>query len=200
MLVLTDIRKLWNLPFNGATVLCAPSSTPRKKKRQLSVLLMDCDRLTWNVNKIITEGLDGGKFTYSQLMDNLAIEPDGSLQEGIAPEWNSFDLYVPGKTNLIHYTELKYQPWLSRKNPYGLLWVEYLRDAMNDGVVTEAEITEATNKGWARPSLLPLLRSKQSLWPIFEKTMAPILDRGFVPHEDLRGRIGQAKKLAATPK
>ena len=200
MLVLRDIRELWNSPFDGATVLCAPSSSPGKKRRQLSVLLLDCDRLTWDVDKIITEGLDGGKFTYDQLIYDLAIEPAGQMRESLLPEWNSLDKYEPGNTRLVHYTELKRQPWLSRKNKQGLFWIQYLSDAIKDGVVTEDEIVEATKKGWARPSLLPLLRSPRAFWPVFEKTVAPIMDRGFVPHEELQDRLGKARKLAALSK
>lgn len=200
MLVLRDIRELWNTPFDGATVLCAPSSDPAKKRRQLSVLLLDCDRLTWDVDKIITEGLDAGKFTYDQLIYDLAIEPQGQLREGLSANWNSLDKYEPEKTCLVHYTELKRQPWLSRKNKCGLLWVEYLRDAIKDGVVTENEIAEAAKKGWARPSLLSLLRTPRPLWGLFEKIVAPILDKGFIPHEELQDRLGKARKLAAMSK
>ena len=192
MLVLKDIRGLWNMPFNGATVLCAKSSRP-KKRRQLSVMLLDCDRLKWDVERIITEDLDGGKYTYEQLMFDLPMEPSGSLQEGIPAEWNSLDKYVPGETCLVHYTELTTQPWLSRKNPHGLLWVESLLDAMNDGVVTKDEIREATAKGWARPSLLPLLETPRNRWWLFERTTAARLDKGFVPHEELRTRQSEAK-------
>ena len=196
MLVLKDIQALWDTPFDGATVLCAPSSNP-KKRRQLSVMLLDCSRLDWDVDKIVTEDLDAGKFTYDALMYDLPIVPPGGLREGLSPNWNSLDKYVPGETCLVHYTELVRQPWLSRKNPYGLLWVETLRDAMNEGLVTREELQEATAKGWARPSLIPLLDTPRPLWGLFEKTVARVLDRGFVPHEDLRTRQLENKGFVA---
>lgn len=196
MLVLKDIEGLWNTPLDGAKVLCAKSSNP-KKRAQLSVMLLDCDRLDWDVEKIVTEDLDGGKYSYDQLMYDLAMEPEGSLRQGLPATWNSLDLYVPGETCLVHYTELVKQPWLSRKNPYGLLWIETLRDAMNEGLVTLEELQAATEKGWARPSLIPLLKAPRPLWPLFEKTVARKLDKGFIPHEDLRTRQLKTKGFVA---
>lgn len=194
MLVLRDIRELWNTPFDvAAAVLCAASSEPGKRRRQLSVMLMDCARLDWDVDKIITEGLDGGKFTYDQLIYDLCIEPEGKVRDSIPAQWNSLEKYEPGKTGLIHYTETRKQPWLSRRNKNGWLWLEYLRDAIAEGVVTREEIEQAARKGWARPSLLPLLNTPRPLWWGFEKTVARRLDKGFVPHQEFYERKAQAQ-------
>ena len=196
MLVLRDIRELWNTPFDGAAVLCAASSDP-KKRRQLSVMLMDCSQLDWDVEKIITEGLDAGEFTYDQLIYDLAIEPKDKIREALAPQWNSFDKYEPGKTGLIHYTELVKQPWLSRRNKCGWVWLEYLRDAMREGVITRREVEEAQANGWARPSLLRVLDLPRPLWLPFEKIMSRRIDKGFVPHQEFLGRQQDARKQSA---
>lgn len=196
MLVLRDIRELWNTPFNGASVLCASASDPGKR-RQLSVMLLDCDKLSWDVDKIIIEGLDAGKFNYDELIYGLVIEPASRVRDTIAPQWNSLDKYEPGKTALIHYTHLPKQPWLSARNKHGWVWLEYLRDAMREGVVTRREIEEAQAKGWARPSLLRVLDLPRPVWRPFEKTLARLIDRGFVPHQELRKRQQEAKKQAA---
>lgn len=199
MLVLKDIRELWNQPFNGAAVLCAESSDPGKRRRQLSVMLLDCGNLDWDVSKIITEGLDKDKFTYDQLIYDLVIEPGDRAKDTIPYIWNSLEKYEPGKTGLIHYTELVRQPWLSARNRNGWLWIEYLRDAIKDGVVTRKEIEDAVPKGWARPSLLPLLDSPRWTWKIREKTISRRIDKsvGFVPHKELRGKQAEAKQAAA---
>lgn len=196
MLVLRDIRELWNTPFDGASVLCAAASDPGKR-RQLSVMLLDCDKLDWDVKKIISEGLDGGKFNYDELIYGLVIEPPSKVRDTIPPEWNSLDKYEPGKTALVHYTHLPKQPWLSPRHKHGWLWLEYLRDAMREGVVTRREIEEAQAKGWARPSLLRVLNLPRPLWRPFEKTLARLIDRRFVPHEEFRGRQREARKQAA---
>ncbi|MEI6431778.1 MAG: hypothetical protein WCP07_06330 [bacterium] len=199
MLVLKDIRDLWNTRMNGAAALCASSSDP-KKRRQLSVLLLDCAQLDWDVEKIITEGLDAGKYTYDDLLYNLANEPAGRLRESLPPQWNSLDKLEPGKTNLIHYTDLEKQPWLSARHRFGWLWLEHLRDALREGVVTRAEVEEAQAKGWARPSLLRVLDIPRPLWRFYEKTISRRIDKGFVPHQELRGKIEEARKSSATGK
>ena len=192
MLVLRDIRELWNTPFDGASVLCAAPSD-ENRRRQLSVMLMDCSQLNWDVEKIITEGLDAGKFNYDELIYGLCIEPEDKVKDTIAPQWNSLEKYEPGKTGLIHYTEMEKQPWLSRRNKNGWLWLEYLRDAMSEGVVTREEIREAQAKGWARPSLLRVLDTPRPFWKPFEKIVAKRIDKGFVPHQDIRQRQKQAR-------
>lgn len=198
MLVLRDIRELWNMPFDGAAVLCAASSEPGKRRRQLSVMLLDCDNLDWDVDKIITEGLDGGKFTYDQLIYDLAIEPGDRVRDSLPPQWNSLEKYEPGKTGLIHYTELVRQPWLSPRNRNGWLWLSYLQDAIKDGIVTREEIKDAQARGWARPSLLDVLNVPRPLWKVYEKLVSRRKDKGFVPHQDLRERQAEAKKAAGT--
>ena len=199
MLVLRDIRELWNQPFNGASVLCAASSDPGERRRQLSVMLMDCDNLDWDVEKIITEGLDAGKFNYDELIYGLCIEPAERVKDALPPQWNSLEKYEPGKTGLIHYTEMEKQPWLSRRNKNGWLWLEYLRDAIKEGIVTEAEIKAAAEKGWARPSLLPVLHTPRVFWKPFEKYVSKKMDKGFVPHQDIRSRQKVARSGDGAP-
>jgi hypothetical protein len=197
MLVLRDIRELWDTPFDGAPVLCAPSSDPGKRRRQLSVLLLDCGALDWDVEKIITEGLDAGRYTYDQLLYDCACEPAERVRELIPPEWNSLEKYEPGRTCLLHYTELTRQPWLNGRNRNGWLWMQYLKDAIRDGFISRDEVKEAQAKGWARPSLLAHLDAPPFLWKIYGKTVARRMDEGFEPHEDLRTRQMLAKKQAA---
>jgi hypothetical protein len=203
MLVLRDPKELWELPFNGATVMYAAPSNPKKYGKQFSVMLLDCGTLTWKVDRIITEGLDAGKFNYNQLMKELCIEPAERVREGIPAEWNSLELYEPGKTGLIHYTNMKRQPWLNAQNRNGHLWLQYLKDALADGWVTRAEVEEAQAKGWARPSLLKHLDAPPALWPVFKVTAAPLIDRSFQPHSDLEARKArvnaQGAAAAGTP-
>lgn len=195
MLVFRDIRELWEIPFNDATVLYAPSSNPKRTK-QFSVMLMDCDRLRWDVAEIIA-GMDAGRYDYDQLVGELCIEPDAVVQARIPPEWNSLDLYFPGKTGLLHYTHMETQPWVYSRHKHGDLWVECLRDAIADGAISLGEVGDAVIQGWVRPSLLRQLQTERSRWPLFNQTTARLLDRGFKPHRALRERQEQVRKQAA---
>ena len=191
MLVFQDLRELWELPFDGATVMHAPPSNPSRPK-QTSVMMMDCDRLRWDLGSIIGD-LDEGRYKYDDLMQNIALEPSGDVRDSLPTVWNSLEEYVPGKTRLIHYTDMKTQPWVSRRNPHGELWVQYLRDAVRDGFVTVADVREAVQNGFIRPSLLWQLRVAPQRWPRFLKTAGPVLDIRYKPHRGLRKRLSRAK-------
>jgi hypothetical protein len=189
MLVLRDIREIWNLPFNGATVLYAPTSNPKFYPRhQFSVMVLDCENLDWKLDKIITEGLDAGKFTYADLMRDVCIVPAEKVRGDVPPLWNALEIYVPEKTGLIHYTNMGKQPWLNARNKNGFLWMRYLKEALAAGFVTEDEVQAAQAKGWARPSLLKQLEWPEALWPLFKNTVARKMDKNFVPHKQLVDR------------
>jgi hypothetical protein len=197
MLVLRDLRELWTMPFEGATVLHAPSSDPRRPK-QLSVMLLDCDRLRWNPDDIVP-GLDAGRYGYDQLVTGLCLEPEANVRPGLAIEWNSLDRLEPGRTALVHYTHLETQPWVHARHPHGDAWVEALRAAVEAGDVVAAELEEAVARGWIRPSLPAQLRTRRARWPAFTRWVAPVLDLGFRPHRALRDRQKRVARGDAQP-
>jgi len=68
--------------------------------------------------------------------------------------WNSLEQYEPGKTDLLHYTDMWLQPWLVRDNPLARIWVEALFGAIDAGYVSRDDVVECVERRWARPSLL----------------------------------------------
>lgn len=197
MLVLRDLRALWDVDFDGATVLYAPSSDPKRPK-QFSVLLLDCDRLRWDVDAIV-RGLDENRYDYKQLLSELCIEPASDVRDRIPAAWNSLEEYHAGETCLIHYTDMEQQPWVSRRNKNGDLWVEYLRDAIEENFIPLQEVQEAIRDGFARPSLLAQLKKPRAQWPVFNQVLGRLLDVGYKPHKAHRDRFKRAKKLAHAP-
>ena len=194
MQVLRDFRGMWETDFAGATVLhCAPSSPERPK--QFSVLLLDCNRLKWDIKEIVA-GLDRGDYDYDKLMKHICIEPPENVREGLSSDWNSLEEYTPGKTGLIHYTDMHTQPWVSRKNKNGDLWLTDLRSALKEGFVSRDELHAAAQKGYLRPSLMMQLKIPRRLWPSFTKLGAGLLDRRFKPHQALATRLEAAKPKA----
>lgn len=192
MQVFRDFRELYNLPFGNATILYAPSSDSARVK-QFSVLLLDCDKLKWDPTKIV-QGFDEGLYDYDALMKEMCIEPETAIQPTIPPQWNSLENYVEGETGLIHYTDMHTQPWVNARNKNGDLWVACLRDAIRDGFISQAETRQAVKDGFARPSLWWQLKLPRRLWPLFNATIARVLDVAFRPHRALQKRLAAAKK------
>ena len=160
MLVFDDVAELATLPFGDARVLCtyqaeAPAawkdSTWFHPGRQFSVMVLDCERLDWNVETIVG-GLDAGRYSYSDLMFELCVA-EGRIADTVPSAWNHLERYEPGSTKLLHYTVVPLQPWRSDDNPLGWLWERAYRDAVRDGAVPWDEVAELVRSGEVKPSL-----------------------------------------------
>ncbi|CAA9282613.1 MAG: hypothetical protein AVDCRST_MAG56-4899 [uncultured Cytophagales bacterium] len=177
MQVFTDLRKLWDKPFEGGDILAAYEAEGTGRRPQFSVMLMDCQALAWDINHIVAQ-LDRGELDYAKLMYEMRVAKN--IRPVIEREWNSLEYYEEGKTNLLHYTDMNKQPWLYRNNAFGHVWVRELAEAMDKGFITRREIAEHIRWGNLRPSLLYQLKHKH-----FEVTDLPAeakrLDAFFVP-------------------
>ena len=151
MLVFQNVRHLWTQPFNGAELLAVAGETYTDRRPQFSVMLLDCDRLRWDIKEIVAQ-LDRGELNYSQLMFEMKVAK--SVRADISPQSNSLEHYEDGKTALLHYTDMHMQPWLSCDNKLGYLWVENLFEAMDDGFITVDYVRDQVWRGHVRPSLL----------------------------------------------
>jgi hypothetical protein len=154
MQVFTDIKELWTRDFKDAWLLYSElAQSAGKRVPQYSVMLLDCEKLNWDAEQLVSE-LDAGKYDYKQLMAEFAMMPSERKQPYLEFEWNSLEHYEAGSTKLIHYTDMPTQPWVSDKNKNGEIWYAELRRAVADGFVTMAEIHSAIDKGHISP-LLP---------------------------------------------
>jgi hypothetical protein len=156
MLVLDDLRSVWSLPFGDAEVL-AIRTQAKDPTARFSVLLLDCERLRWDINEIVAS-LDRGTLTYAQLMFDMNWGP--RVSGDIDARWNSLDTYRAGETGLLHYTDGTRQPWLSAEHPLGYLWMRELIAALDSGFITIDEIETAVRAGHVRPSLLFQVRER----------------------------------------
>jgi hypothetical protein len=152
MLLFDDIVKVWEYPMDGADVLCAEQATGTGRVRQYSVLLLNCANLPWRVEEIV-RGLDEGRYDYHGLMYDFCIVPAGRIAASLPPDWNSLESYEPGKTRLLHYTDMPIQPWVSRKNRNGTLWYRALRQALRDGFLSPEEVYQEVRSGHVSPDL-----------------------------------------------
>jgi hypothetical protein len=151
MLVFRDIAELWQQPFNGAALLSVPEQTGSGRSPQYSVMLLDCEALSWQADKLIGQ-LEQGQWTYEQFVLQMAPAPRKAATLPLG--WNDLERYSPEQTALLHYTDMPRQPWLSVANPHAALWCGCLLSAINEGAITRAAVKYSVEKGWVRPSLL----------------------------------------------
>jgi hypothetical protein len=166
MIVFGDIAELAELPFGTKKILCsAPKPTQAWDgfetsylgSRSVAVLLLDCEHLPWDADKIVA-GLDEGRYTYDQLLSDLCIVEPDEVDDTIAPEWNDLERFDADRTKLLHFTVVPTQPWKNDDNPLGEIWMEMYREAVEAGAVPPEEVEWMIDRGLAKPSLRPALR------------------------------------------
>jgi hypothetical protein len=188
MQVFADMSHLWEQEFNGHDLLTTAAAHDGRKG-QFSVMLLDCAALKWKLDDIVAD-LDSGKLDYSALMYDVRVAR--SIGRLLPAEWNSLERYEPGKTCLLHYTNMKRQPWVDCSNPLAHLWVAGLRQAMSDGFISREELQAEVDKGHVRPSLLEQIDSGFN-FPLQLTKQQRHLDYGFIaPYRKLQiGRSSQ---------
>ena len=170
MLVFADIEELWQRELNGHSILCArqaktPSGWEEGKNnslplerhwtpgRQLSVMVMDCEALGWDVSKIVSN-LDAGLFTYKELMTQCSIVPEKSIADDLPGEWNCLEWYDAKCSRLVHFTVVPTQPWKNDQNALVQLWEDEFKSAVGAGVVNQSVVESGIAAGHLKPSLL----------------------------------------------
>jgi hypothetical protein len=152
MQVFSDLLDLWSRPFDGASVLYAEHDGSDGRIPQYSVLLLDCAALDWDADRIIRD-LDQGRFTYEALMHDFGIVPPEKKKPALPAAWNSLELYAPGETRLLHYTDMPRQPWVSPANPNRDLWLGDLREAIGEGFISREFLFDQVARGHVSPEL-----------------------------------------------
>lgn len=199
MLVFQDIEELWNIPFDGAKIIIQKEvkfeevttqkvGAPKKRKKQCAVMLLDCERLDWKVEEIVSR-MDDGEYNYEELMYEMCILQESEVKYGVPFEWNSLE-HWDKDTRLIHYTDVYTQPWTECGNPFGYLWFDEVRMMLNNGQLSEEQIQKEIDLGYFRPSLIRDIKYRQYIpkWLLtfWDKKNAS-LDKisGYVKHKDV---------------
>ena len=207
MQVFKDIRGLWNMPFDGAHIILQDEQDAmhrpngeRERKRQSSVMLLDCNQLKWQINDIIND-LDAGKYGYRDLMNQLCIVDNDKIAHRLPLKWNHLDAYDQD-TSLTHYTEMQLQPWLSTKHPLVELWFSEIRLMLDEGVLTWQEIEDDIKAGYLRPSLIRDIKHGHQL-PKPARTIFNWVNRkldrmsGFRPHQVFYRLLKESREKGA---
>jgi len=190
MLVFEDIEKLWNIPMDGKKVLCSSQTEIPKgweggknndlgpgrywtPGRQMSVMLMDCDRLDWDIDEIV-KGLDDEKYSYKELMAKFCILDEEDIGDTIPNEWNCLEWFEEGRSCLVHFTVVPTQPWKNDRNEHlGEVWTNAYKEAVAAGAVPMELIQELVDGKHIKPSLLELAKE---VAPKENKTETPVRD------------------------
>jgi len=175
MLVFDDIEKLWNIPMGDHKVLCSVQhEVPQgweegrnndldegrywTRGRQMSVMLMDCESLDWDIDEII-RGLDEERYSYKDLMARFCILNEADIGDLIPNTWNCLEWYEKGKSQLVHFTVVPTQPWKNDRNALDEIWIEAFREACSAGAVPLELIQESVARKLIKPSLLEVAKS-----------------------------------------
>lgn len=165
MHVFDDITTLWDIPLDGATVMCTNQTfiPPQWRDnadfhpgRQMSVMMLDCDNLPWKIDEIL-EALDSGELSYEALMFELALVPSQQVSDGLPQGWNHLEHFEPGETKLLHYTAVPTQPWKTDDNPNRELWEGAFMRACEAGYIDADLVERHIKAGHVRASLRRLL-------------------------------------------
>ncbi len=208
MQVFKDIASLWNTPLisNKVSILESvpeehqPESgqlgAPTKRKKQSSVMVLDCERLNWIAEDIIA-GLDGD-YTYDDLLSELCILEANEIGYGVPFEWNSLEVHVPGKTALTHYTDMFIQPWVSNENPIGWVWLNEVKRMLAEGALTWKQLHKEVELGYFRPSIIKELEMDADLSQGDRKRFKYLEEfdknAGFVKHAEVYQKKRERKK------
>lgn len=159
MQVFTDLAELWQIPFGDQKILCTNQPRPPQWNankgfhpgRQMSVMLLDCSRLDWDIERIVA-GLDEGKYTYENLMFDMCLVEPGEIEDRIPPRWNCLE-HVESDTSLLHFTVVNTQPWRNDESPLRGIWEDCYREAMAAGAVIPEEVEQGLAAKWLKPAL-----------------------------------------------
>jgi hypothetical protein len=184
MHVFDDITKLWDIPFGEAKVMCTNQTfiPPQWRGnpdfhpgRQMSVMMLDCTSLRWNIDDIIDK-LDSDELSYGQLMFEMALVPDEQVSDGLPEAWNHLEHFIDGDTKLLHYTAIPTQPWRSEDNPNRELWEAAFVRACEAGYVDASLVERHIKAGHVRSSLRALVPEPRKAQPVLGSALGAELD------------------------
>jgi hypothetical protein len=163
IVVLCDLLEFIELDMKGKGVLARPMPPSHYFT---SVMLMECPKLThWKINDwstLINAGIASYPETMSGGPQGLNHKDFGPLE----PYWNHLDEWNPS-TKIIHYTHVPTQPWKVAGHPFAWVFLKELKDALNEGIVTRAQVENEIAKKYIYPTILDdmdhLDISKQSI-------------------------------------
>lgn len=158
MLVFKDIKSLWSINLRKAILAVCDktqddfiSDNNSKNQNESSVMVINCSKANWKIKDLIN-GLDNN-FTYTEMMKDICFLKKEEISRIIPGEWNSMDLWNKSVC-LLHYTNTTTQPWVSTRNRFGYLWVDFVKELISKKKIKIKEVIREIELGYFRPSIL----------------------------------------------
>ncbi len=154
MVCLADIGELFDAEMEGCAMLAKAEAYKGKQSWGMSNILFDCAKCHFDLEAIFHE-VDAGLFTnteFHQMAPAFLAKHPFKLGK-IDPNWNSFD-HVDEKTKLIHYTNLRTQPWKFAGHTHEELWFRYFNEARKVGLISASDVDKTLARAYARQDIL----------------------------------------------
>ena len=153
MVCVADIGELFDTDMRGCAMLAKAEAYKGKQSWGMSNILFDCSLCHFDLEKIF-RAVDQGHFTnteFHQMAPAFLAKYPFRLGK-LDSNWNSFD-HVDEKTKLIHYTNLRTQPWKFPGHQHEALWFQYFNEARKSGLITHADIDKTLARAYARQDI-----------------------------------------------
>lgn len=164
-LAFADVAELARWDLQGATLAAVPVrdaicaapyrrqhlaalSSPAAGYVLTSVMVIDCAQArAWDLQRIAA-ALDGRHLDYAELMfaGREFRERFATRVTALDPRWNCLDRVVAG-SKLLHFTDLRSQPWLFPHSPVNDVWERELWAAVDAGDVARPDLATARREG-----------------------------------------------------
>lgn len=134
---LSDIKELWDTPMGDCTHLCFKTYT--------SVMLINCSKTEWDFPSMIKQA-SKDKMKYKGFMWCKGGTCTSKHKGGLSGLWNHLDRHTKKwnpEAKLLHYTNVPTQPWTCLDHPYGYIFYDLMKEALEYGFITEEQVNNA---------------------------------------------------------
>jgi hypothetical protein len=133
-------------------------------RAQCAVVVYDTERCQdrWKLLQLF-EAMDTKKMRYEDVMRFAFLADDEEILRELPDDWNSCDRMKEGQTCLLHYTDMRRQPWVAEGHPLQDFWIHHLLDAVSAGRLSMDDVAQDVGAGYLRPTLLRDMKRVEGL-------------------------------------